>query len=189
MTKGQKGLNSTPGMDKKFFLLALLMLFGCGVTPRTNDPLNGTKWVLQSLNGYPLVYGTTITMEFSEGYVRGSSGCNQYSGRGYQVSDDGILTFPHFGSTIALCSPEEVMKQEETYVKALGSVTTYRLTESRLELQNKAGDTIFMFANQNISGLPYLAGAFLAGGMVIYSGWVLLKKRRRLFIDAGTEIV
>ena len=171
------GFRSTPGLIKKILLLALLMLSGCGVTPKTNDLLNDSKWVLQSLHGYPVVYGTTITMEFSEGYVRGSSGCNRYSGRGYQVSEDGILTFPHFGTTIALCFPEDVMKQEEEYIKTLDSVTGYRPTERRLELQNKAGNTILVFTNQSFSEPPYLVRAFLVGGIVIYCGWVLLKKR------------
>ena len=146
-------------------LLILLILLGCGQVPRSsglseatsdsfptrNDPLNETKWVLITLYGHPPLEGTILTLEFSKGNVSGSSGCNSIFGgenlsEKYKISDDGSLRID-FANTLVLChSPEGIIEQEEAYFKGLRNVSEYRLTGNRLELRNKADDTILVFA-------------------------------------------
>ncbi len=41
---------------------------------------DGTEWVLESLNGQPLLKDTNITLEFDDGRFGGYSGCNWYGG-------------------------------------------------------------------------------------------------------------
>jgi heat shock protein HslJ len=166
---------------KAVILFTLLMLFGCKQTLLTSDPLNNTSWILDSLYDHPPLDGTTITLEFSKGHVRGNSGCNdyfwgEYASEKYPSSEAGSLTISDSGITIVGCLPDEIMDQEETYMKALRTVAGYRLTKDQLELKNGTGDTILVFTSQSLSGLPYLVGSVLAGGVAIYLWWFLLKK-------------
>jgi heat shock protein HslJ len=155
-----------------------LLLWGCEQNSQIGDPLNGTRWILRSLYGRHPLESTIITLEFSKGYVRGNSGCNDYfSGNKYQVSEGGRLVLPHFAMTIVGCFPEEIMDQEEAYTKALDSVAQYQLMKGQLELHDKTGDTILIFTNRNLATLPYLVGAILSGGVVICFLWFLRKNQ------------
>ena len=77
----------------KFIIGFVLLLFcaGCNITPDKNeprhDPLDGTRWKLQSIFGYEMMEGSTITLEFAESKMSGSSGCNFY-GATYAVQQD-----------------------------------------------------------------------------------------------------
>lgn len=59
-------------------IVALLLGFG-GVSE--TSVLDGTQWTLVSLHGQRLVENTRITLNFSEGFVNGSAGCNSYRSR------------------------------------------------------------------------------------------------------------
>jgi heat shock protein HslJ len=118
-------------------------------SPAANDPLDSTAWILQSLYGRSPLKDAPITLKFSEGFVSGEAGCNSYfSGdetMKYKISAQGDLKI-YFVYLARVCpSPEGVMKQEETYLKALNSVAKYNLTEDRLELKGESGNTILVF--------------------------------------------
>ena len=115
----------------------------------TNDPLNNTKWVLQSLYGRAPLKDTTITLQFSKGLAGGESGCNNYFGGDptmkYTISDKGDLKIKFVHLARHCPSPEGVMEQEEAYFEALSRVAGYNLTEDRLELKDGAGNIILVF--------------------------------------------
>jgi heat shock protein HslJ len=118
-------------------------------SPVTNDPLDHTAWILQSLYGRPALKDAPITLNFSEGFAYGEAGCNMYFNGGetmkYEISANGDLKI-YFVYLARQCpSPQGVMEQEETYFKALYSATEYKLTEDRLELKDESGEVILVF--------------------------------------------
>ncbi len=135
------------------WLLAGLVLAAC--TPHAADDqptgndgqdstvsLDGSEWVLLSLNGQPPVAQATI--QFADGQAGGTTGCNHYGGS-YQASDD-TLTIGQMMMTEMYCVDEGVMEQEQAFTVALGTVTGYRLAAERLELLDAAGNVVLVFA-------------------------------------------
>ena len=43
------------------------------------DTLDGTNWILTTLNGQPALKDTTVTLNFEAGRAAGSDGCNRYT--------------------------------------------------------------------------------------------------------------
>lgn len=134
-------------MKCKILTLALLILVlaACGgTTPAAPASLAGTSWVLQTLNGQPLVAGTTITLDFTGGEIGGTAGCNQYGGS-YTVEGD-QLTFGMLFMTEMYCmDPEGVMAQESAYLETLATVARYRMAGERLELLDSDGQVVLSF--------------------------------------------
>ena len=125
-------------------------------TQRPGAPadLDGTEWVLISLNDSSLIEGSEITLSFAEGVLGGSMTCNGYGGGRdsgkYIATDDGSLTIPMIAVTLQLCSePEGIMEQEAAYIEALRSAAAYRVVDDRLEIANAAGETTLVFAREN----------------------------------------
>ncbi len=131
--------------------------------PSTGTVLPGTKYVLTSLRGQPLLAGTHITLEFGKQSFGGFTGCNDYGGGPddgkYAATDDGALKLLEFAVTAVGC-PGDIMAQEKTYLEALTSAAAYRLSNRRLELQNAAGETILVYAQRAecAEGAASLAG-------------------------------
>lgn len=115
--------------------------------------LNGTEWTLTTLRGGPLVEGSNITLDFGEHNYDGFggySGCNWYGAR-YLATETTFSIVYGVGSTAMLCgSPAGVMEQEEAYGSALGDVTTYRVTDNRLEMADEGGDTVLTFTKETL---------------------------------------
>ena len=119
--------------------LVLLGLLACQRTAQS-DPLAGTLWVATSCLGEKPILGTTLTLSFKDGQVRGSSGCNTYFGS-YRVSGSAI-TVEQLASTKMACQEPGVMQQETVFLASLSEAETYRLEKSRLELVRKDGQTV-----------------------------------------------
>lgn len=110
--------------------------------------LEGTEWVLTSLDGNSPVEGSTITLAFhNEDEISGNGGCNNYFTR-YGASGDGFITISQgIERTKWGCDvPEGVLQQEDAYFEALANAATYRVMNDRLEFDNAAGETILTFA-------------------------------------------
>jgi len=102
--------------------------------------LRGTYWKLTELNGQPPAspMGKNVahlTLDESESRDAGSTGCNRMTGA-FEVVADSL----HFkaGVTTMMACPEPLMTQEQSFTKALLSVTSYRINGKTLELL--AGD-------------------------------------------------
>ncbi len=114
--------------------------------------LEGTSWILESFGPegeetpalseaeVAVLSNTTITLNFADGGVNGSAGCNNYFGEFTQAGSD--LTFGVLGSTRMMCEPA-MMTQETDYLAALGSVSTFTQTDDQLTLQYEGGVLIF----------------------------------------------
>lgn len=111
------------------------------VTPTAEtNILTGTKWLLKNP-----IRGTTVTLEFSEDTVSGSSGCNSYSAS-YKVTEaDGPaanITFTSISTTNQTCTLE-VMAQEQGFLESLSTASTFTIKNSTLLLQTGSGTLTF----------------------------------------------
>ena len=108
--------------------------------------LEGSSWILTSLNGTEPLPETTITASFGEdGTLNGTNGCNRY-GAAYQVDGDNIAI--NLGPTTMMACPDPVMKQADDYMAALASAVTYQIQGDTLELSDAGGIVVATFTTQ-----------------------------------------
>lgn len=123
-------------------MVALLSQAACsGIGQGTEDPLDGTSWVLAAYGQAAPLPGTRITATFEEGQVGGSSGCNSYGGS-YEVKGDSISLSDIFMTEMACMDPEGVMEQERMYLEYLSGVETLRLSHGQLQMARPDGETL-----------------------------------------------
>lgn len=125
-------------------ILTMLIFTLTACAAGSND-LAGTQWRLTELNGRaPLAAAEPITLGFeSAGQAGGNSGCNRYGGS-YRVAGSN-LTFGALASTKRACTDPGLMAQEDGFYQALGAVTTYEVSNSRLALKDRAGMVVLRF--------------------------------------------
>jgi len=114
--------------------------------------LEGTTWSLLSYitpngNTHPVLPDTHITVEFKDGQIAGSAGCNNYFGT-YEL-DGNLLAIGPAGSTMMFCPPDEVMLQETAYLALLSTVARYEIAGDQLILKNSSGDTVLQFIEED----------------------------------------
>ncbi len=106
--------------------------------------LDGTSWVLNELGPEDALTAvlpdTTITLNFADDGINGSAGCNSYFGEASQSGSS--LTFGAIGSTRMAC-PEPIMQQENAYLAALGTVSSFTLEGDQLTLDYEDGRLVF----------------------------------------------
>ena len=119
--------------------------------PAKVDPaLEGTEWLLTSLEGSSLVADSRITLNLGRDGFQGLAGCNNYGGE-YEVASGGALEFGLFTITAMDCSePAGVMDQEQAYVAALTEARGYRLVGDRLEIRDDNEETILVYARKEV---------------------------------------
>jgi heat shock protein HslJ len=122
--------------------IAILAVAACqGADSAASDPLDGTSWVLMAYRKTSPISGTTITAMFEDGQVRGSAGCNSYSGS-YQVSGDTITVGAVAITEMACLEPEGVMEQELLFVEFLTDAQTFRLADGQLQTFRPDGEAL-----------------------------------------------
>jgi len=110
------------------------------------ETLEGTSWILTTLNGAEPLPDTAITASFEAGgNLAGSDGCNRY-GATYQVNGDQITVTPGMGTMMAC--PEPIMKQATDYMAALESATSYQIQGGTLGLLDADGNAVVTFTAQ-----------------------------------------
>ena len=136
-------------MNRKLALQTLMLLTlaallaGCG-TPGEGARLDGTSWVLASLNGRRPLEGGQVTLVFEDGEISGSAGCNSYFGA-YTIEGADGLAFSGIGSTLMAClEPEGIMDQEVQYLETLGAATSFRLSDGELRLSSAGGGLLIL---------------------------------------------
>jgi heat shock protein HslJ len=108
-----------------------------------SQALAGTRWHAAGINNgkgavVSLVAGSSVSLAFGEdGQATGSAGCNRYSAPYAQQGAQ--LRFQPAAATRRMCAGEDLMAQEQAFLKALESVATMRLEGPRLELRTAAG--------------------------------------------------
>jgi heat shock protein HslJ len=131
---------------------ALALLSGsCAKTDSTitTSDLEDTKWILESygelVNLEDVLTDTRIVAEFvsSEGTVKGSAGCNSYSGS-YEVEDSQLSIPGPIAATEMYCmEPEGVMDQEQQYLEILQAAESYSIEDG--ELQINCGNQVLIY--------------------------------------------
>jgi heat shock protein HslJ len=129
-------------------LLVALTGVACGDGEGGDDgtaALEGVTWILDGgsidalVDGVPP--GTRVDLRFDDGAVSGTSGCNRYMGT-YEV-DGSAITFGALGGTEMGCSPQSLMDLEATYLRALGEVRAFRVTDEELVLETDRVPLVF----------------------------------------------
>lgn len=112
-------------------------------------PLAGTSWRATDINNgrqavSSVLAETTVTLEFTDdAKASGSAGCNRFTA-GYQ-HDGSRLSFQAPLAKHKTCKRAELMAQEESFLKALGTVASVRLADDRLELRAADGSLAVQF--------------------------------------------
>jgi heat shock protein HslJ len=131
--------------------------------------LEGSNWILTSLNGVGLVPGSSITAAFGDdGRLSGSSGCNRYSAS-YEVSGSS-LTIGQAMSTLMACE-EALMAQESAYLAALASTAGYVMTADQLTLRDASGSSLLVFKAQStdLQGTSWIVTGYNNGKEAVVS--------------------
>jgi heat shock protein HslJ len=124
---------------QKAMLITLVMFSVCFVFPSPSyatTSLEGSTWILKSGLGPTQVPDSEITMEFEDGYLGGSTGCNSYSAKYTLEPKDqtsGKIQMEPGPTTIRGCEGE-IGEQEFKYFQALEKVKEYTLTDDSLVL-------------------------------------------------------
>ena len=95
-------------------------------------------WVLELLDGRPVIEDSAITLMIGDDWFDGINGCNSYRGQSRDgtpvVGADGVFKIPP-GATVTqmLClEPEGVMDQADAYMSAFMQGKRFRITDDRL---------------------------------------------------------
>jgi len=139
-------------------LTVVLMTAGCGSSSGGSsggggtDPaaLEGTSW---RLTGWSVSSKDpndfTITAEFADGRIGGTSAVNQYGGP-YTADDDGSFSVGELMSTM-MAGPEPDMKAEQTYLELLAQVEEFALDGDELTLSGGSGNIALIYTRVTAS--------------------------------------
>ena len=131
--------------------------------------LDGTSWMLATLNGQPALKDTTVTLNFAAGKVAGSDGCNNYNGT-YTADGTQIKFNQPMASTMMAC-PDPIMQQADAYQKALGQAATYKANAKQLTLYDAGGKELAVFNAQstNLAGTSWTVIGYNNGKQAVVS--------------------
>ena len=119
--------------------------------------LDGTSWTLLELNGdQPALADSEVTINFRDGEVAGSGGCNSYTGS-FSVDEVNpfVMTIGPLAATRQAC-PDPAGSQETAYFTALENVSHWAYVFGRLALyyQDDSGEPgRLLFAPQAVTEL------------------------------------
>ncbi|MEJ2084234.1 MAG: META domain-containing protein [Acidobacteriota bacterium] len=107
------------------------------------------SWQLEALLGEggemgPPMSETTIDIQFSEGELSGSAGCNRYFGSYTLDGDGGLSISSEIGSTQMACPPP-IAEQEQRYLSLLGQVALWNLETGSLVLRHEDGRALLAY--------------------------------------------
>jgi heat shock protein HslJ len=113
-----------------------------GMTVVVNASLQGTVWSLDSA-----APGTAVTLQFGNGAVTGSAGCNTYNGKYTTTMMAGPTNNINIGpvSTTQLICSEDIMAQETAFLAQLQTATSYTISGTMLTLDTPEGPMVFSY--------------------------------------------
>ena len=90
----------------------------------TRLPIDGATWILEAVDGRPLVDGMYATLSIDGPYFGGFDGCNSFGGRHESgqpvVKRNGQISVPPYAITAAGCPTPEILDQADRYLEAMG---------------------------------------------------------------------
>lgn len=126
-------------------LPGLVMLLAACATPAAPGDapaLEGTRWAVTALHRSPTLETHRPTMDFVEGRVGGTTGCNSY-GAGFTQSGSRLTLGSDVAVSAMACTDPDVMEQEAEVVAALPAVASLRASANGLELLDAAQQPVF----------------------------------------------
>ena len=142
-------------------LLGIISLLAAGIAcggdssgwaSETMNP-EGVTWVLQTLDGEPVLDGTFVWLRVDGNEFEGLDGCNRYFGwheDGTPVaSADGGFEDPPTTRTLIGCEiPAGIIEQADKYIELLGQGQRFRVEDDRLAILNGEGEKQLVFVRQ-----------------------------------------
>lgn len=136
----------------------------------TTDALAGTEWTLTGMgpadNVVTPLPDNPIELEFVDGQVMGTAGCNHFFAS-YTIPAAGEISIDAAGSTLMACLEEEVMARESQFLAALQATTGYELGEGTLTIQYEGGTLQFATriapADLSLEGTEWQLTTFVSG--------------------------
>jgi len=119
------------------FIALLILTY---VKPQKHDVLDGTIWKVVYIDSTPLLEETTLTLRFHKRKVKGSSGCNTFSGR-YDVEDDSIK-ITELELTTANCMNPKIMQQERMFTGLVQQISRFTMSAEELTTTTTTGDIL-----------------------------------------------
>jgi len=111
------------------------------------NPLAGTRWQVTAFGApglpglNPIIPGTTLTMDFANGEVNGSAGCNTYSAIYLVTGSQLNITLPI--ATGMMCGePAGIMDQEQAFLALLPAVGGFTIEGNTLRLLDGSGQAL-----------------------------------------------
>lgn len=135
-------------MYNKLFLLVLTLLlsFSAQAAKKSTPNLNQTSWILTSLNDQAALPEAVVTLDFMDGKLTGTDGCNRYHSS-YTLEGKKLTINKNMASTMMMC-PENFMQQAATYNKALIATAGFKVDDQQLSLLNAQGKELAIFSKQ-----------------------------------------
>lgn len=126
-------------------LIALLALgAGCSSAGQDQPALDGTSWKLTSwAEPDPIPASATITAEFADGRVAGTSGVNRYTAAFTSGTDGSFATEAAISTKMA--GPEDAMAAETAYLNRLQAATSYSVDGDTLVINDADGQPSLTF--------------------------------------------
>ena len=153
------GLTVTLGITG---LLATGLACGGNSSPSVSGTASpeGVTWVLQTLDGEPVLDGTFLWMRLDGDEFEGLDGCNRYFG-GHEdgkpvASADGRFDAPPDTRTLIGCEvPKGILEQADRYLELLRRGESFRVEGNRLAILGGQGEEQLVFVRQTpLAGGP-----------------------------------
>jgi heat shock protein HslJ len=161
-------------MTTKIFFGVLTMVVGlslasCAAAITSTNTLNHTGWVLAKLNNQAVMADSIITLNFEDGNIAGTDGCNRYH-TSYTLNADKFNINKNIATTMMAC-PEPITQQASAYITALTEVASYKVDAQQLTLMNASGKTLASFTKQNreLGGTSWLVTGSNNGNLAVVS--------------------
>lgn len=133
-------------MNNALLVVVLAVLpVGAGTTavPPLVPQLDGTSWILSTLAGRTTTGHDRVTLVFDAARIRGTDGCNQYTGP-YSAVDTRLKIGPEVLSTQMGC-PTKIMELASSYMSVLRAANSYRVSGGELLLVGATGRVLATF--------------------------------------------
>jgi heat shock protein HslJ len=123
-------------MFRNIIFIALLILFqGCsGTMTSANEISLSGKWMIESIEGKPVIANSPAYMEFSEdNRISGNASCNRFFGN-YTLTGS-KMTIGEAGSTRMMCAGP-FSEQENRFLSTLSRVDSIAMDNGYLSLKD-----------------------------------------------------
>ena len=126
---------AAPPLGRLQLITLTLALIAAACSPAGDKPLEGTRWLLEELEGKPVATTAApdppyLMLSVTDHRAAGSTGCNQFTGN-YERDGDKLHFLP-IAATRRYCEPTAQL--EQGFLRALAGTEAYRVAGASLEL-------------------------------------------------------